>query len=77
MAGNDFYTAKQVEYRKSANYLTRSLVELADVGLNRSISRINGKLEAFHEWNAESVDRRHEMLIALAHEVWKTTSMVV
>jgi hypothetical protein len=28
VAGNDFYTAKQVEYRKSGNYLTRSLVDV-------------------------------------------------
>ncbi len=47
VAGNDFYTAKQVEYGKSGNYLTRSLVALTDVGQNTSISRINAKLEAF------------------------------
>lgn len=32
VAGNDFYTVKQVEYGKSGNYLTRSLVALIDVG---------------------------------------------
>lgn len=47
VAGNDFYTAKQAEYRKSGNYLTRSLVELTSVGQNTSISRINEKLKAF------------------------------
>ena len=73
VAGNDFYTAKQVEYSKSGNYLTRSLVALTDVGQNTSISRINAKLEAFPAWNAASIERRHAMLIALAQEVWKTT----
>lgn len=74
VAGNDFYEKKQLEYSKSANYMTRSLVELTTVGQNTSISRINEKLKAFREWNAASIEKRHEMLITLAREVWKTTS---
>lgn len=77
VAGNDFYTAKQVEYGKSGNYLTRSLVALTDVGQNTSISRINTKLEAFPNWNAASIEKRHAMLIALAQDVWKTTPIDV
>lgn len=73
VAGNDFYNSKQDAYRQSGNYLTRSLVELADVGRNTSISRINEKLESFPVWNAASIDKRHEKLIALALEIWKTT----
>lgn len=71
VAGNDFYKMKQVEYGKSGNYLTRSLVALADVGSNTSISRINEKLKAFSEWNIETVEQRHEQLIALVQDVWK------
>jgi hypothetical protein len=77
VAGNDFYTGKQVEYGKSGNYLTRSLVALTDVGQNTSISRINAKLEAFPVWNATSIEKRHALLIALAQEVWKTTPIDV
>ena len=77
VAGNDFYMAKQVEYGKSGNYLTRSLVALTDVGQNTSISRINAKLEAFPAWNAASIEKRHAMLIALAKDVWKTTAIDV
>lgn len=73
VAGNDFYKAKQAEYGKSGNYLTRSLVALTEVGQNTSISRINAKLEAFPSWNAASIEKRHALLIALAQEVWKTT----
>jgi hypothetical protein len=73
VAGNDFYSAKQAEYRKSSNYLTRSLVELTTVGQNTSISRINAKLQAFPSWNAASIESRHGMLIALAQSVWRTT----
>lgn len=73
VAGNDFYTAKQVEYSKSGNYMTRSLVLLTNVGQNTSISRINAKLQAFSSWNAATIEKRHAMLIALAQDVWKTT----
>lgn len=73
VASNDFYTAKQVEYRKSNNYLTRSLVELTSVGQNTSISRINEKLAAFGVWNASNIDKRHALLIAMAQDVWKIT----
>lgn len=77
VAGNDFYTAKQVEYGKSGNYLTRSLVALTDVGQNTSISRINTKLEAFPAWNAASIEKRHALLITLAQDIWKTTPIDV
>lgn len=77
VASNDFYMAKQDEYRKSGNYLTRSLVELTNVGQNTSISRINAKLEAFPTWSAASIEKRHGMLIALAQDVWKTAPIDV
>ncbi|AJP47976.1 hypothetical protein PG1C_04900 [Rugosibacter aromaticivorans] len=77
VAGNDYYSAKQSEYRKSNNYLTRSLVELTEVGLNTSISRINGKLAAFDTWSAKSIDQRHALLMVLAQDVWKTRPLDV
>src|SRR5690606_31346316 len=52
VAGNDFYSGKRSEYRKSGNYLTRSLVDLAVVGQNSSVTRINEQLKAFPAWNA-------------------------
>lgn len=77
VAGNDYYSAKQAEYRKCNNYLTRSLVELTAVGQNTSISRINEKLESFPLWNATSIDKRHGLLMALARDVWKITPIDV
>lgn len=77
VAGNDFYKAKQAEYGKSGNYLTRSLVALTNVGLNTSISRINTKLKAFPVWNAASIEKRHALLITLVQDVWKTTPIDV
>ncbi len=77
VAGNDFYKAKLAEYRKSGNYLTRSLVELADIGQDTSISRINEKLKAFSSWNAKAIEERHGLLIALAQDVWKTWTIEI
>ena len=77
VAGNDFYAAKQAEYSKSANYLTRSLVKLTNVGQKTSISRINEKLKAFPEGTAAKIDERHGLLVALAQDVWKTTPIDV
>lgn len=77
VASNEFYSAKLAEYRKSNNYLTRSLVELTEVGQNTSISRINDKLAAFDTWNATSIDQRHALLMALAKDVWKTAPIEV
>ena len=71
VAGNDFYVLKLVEYKKSGNYLTRSLAELINVGHDTSINRINKKLKSFSIWNANSIEMRHELLIALIKDVWK------
>lgn len=72
VAGNGYYSAKKSAYSQSKNYLTSSLVGLANVGQNTSISRINTKLETFSDWNSSNIDKRHEMLINLAHDIWKT-----
>lgn len=77
VAGNDFYGVKQDLYKQSGNYLTRSLVELAEVGNNSSVTRINEKLQSFDEWNAESIDQRREMLHLLIRDIWKTRNMEV
>lgn len=77
VAGNDFYAKKQAEYCKSGNYLTRSLVELTNVGQNTSISRINEKLKAFPVWDAKTIEARHALLITLVQDVWKTSPIDV
>ncbi len=77
VAGNDFYDIKKSEYEKSGNYLTRSLPKLTEVGQNTSISRINEELEAFPEWNAASIEKRHGCLISLSHKIWRTAPIDV
>jgi hypothetical protein len=77
VASNGFFLAKKNEYRKCKYYLTSSIVELTAVGQNSSITRINQKLQAFDVWSAVSIDRRQEMLMALAREVWKTVPLAI
>ncbi|MBC2593821.1 DUF262 domain-containing protein [Ruficoccus amylovorans] len=75
VAGNDFFAKKQELYRQSGNYLTRSLVALAQVGSNSSISRMNQKLKSFDEWNAEAIEQRQQLLQSLIMEIWSTTHL--
>jgi len=77
VAGNDFFTAKKGEYRKCKYYLTSSLTEIATVGQNTSINRINQKLQSFDDWTATSIDKRQELLIGLAREIWKASPLTL
>lgn len=76
VASNGFFEAKKPEYRNCGNYLTRSLVELANVGKNSSITRINKRLRSFDSWGAKSIDERQAMLIELSREIWKASPLV-
>lgn len=76
VASNGFYEKKKDLYRKSGNYLTKSLAGLTVVGHDSSVNRMNEKLQAFESWDAASIDERHNMLIVLAKEVWRTQSLM-
>jgi len=77
VAGNDFYEKKCSEYVKSKYYLTSSLVQLNTVGINSSINRINQKLQAFSNWNPDTIDQRQNMLINLAKDIWRIEELEI
>ncbi|MGV6840726.1 MAG: HNH endonuclease family protein [Planktomarina sp.] len=77
VAGRNYFADKIDEYAKSSSYLTRSLSALADVGKNTSISRINEMLASYDKWDAENIDDRQTLLLALAKEVWRTSPTTV
>jgi hypothetical protein len=93
VASNQCFADKKEKYRQSAHYLTRSIAEIATVGQNTSINRINERLRSFagqcaclvhsacepHQckWTAASIDRRQELLIGLAHEIWRTAPLAL
>ena len=73
VAGNSFFADKKDEYINSQHYLTKSIVQIVDVGKHSSVTRINDKLLSFDTWDAFSIDKRQDKLIELAMEVWNTT----
>jgi uncharacterized protein DUF262/uncharacterized protein DUF1524 len=75
VASNNFFADKRPEYLKCKSYLTSSIAQLADVGENSSITRINKRLKAFDEWTSVSIDSRQQLLIDLALEIWKTAPL--
>jgi hypothetical protein len=75
VASNGFYAAKKLEYAKCKYYLTSSIAGLTQVGQNSSITRINARLQTFSDWTAGSIDKRQEMLIGLARDIWTTTPL--
>ncbi|HEY5041604.1 MAG TPA: DUF262 domain-containing protein [Verrucomicrobiae bacterium] len=77
LASNNFFTKKTAEYANCKYYLTSSIVGLAEVGNNSSITRINNKLAAFSEWTADNIDKRQTLLISLTREIWKISQIEV
>jgi len=77
VASNDFFQRKVVEYKKCKNYLTSSIAQINTVGANTSINRINQKLQSFTDWSAANIDKRHEILMELAKDVWTTESIPI
>jgi hypothetical protein len=75
VASNNFFANKKAVYCYSKNYLTSSIAEIKTVGQNSSINRINEKLQAFEDWSAASIDKRHELLMGLARDVWRTAPL--
>jgi uncharacterized protein with ParB-like and HNH nuclease domain len=71
VAGNDYFQKKCEIYKDSSYYLTRSTAQLKVIGANTSVNRINKKLMSFSDWNAGNIEKRQEMLIDLAKDVWK------
>jgi len=78
VASNKFFIEKCYEYKKCPYYLTRSIAEIVTVGNNTSINEINSKLgSSYTDWTAATIEKRQEILINLALEVWKIQEIEV
>jgi hypothetical protein len=71
VASHDPIDKKSDLYSKSANYLTRSLAGLSEVGLNTSVTDINQYLASAEVWNVPEIEARQERLTELAMRIWK------
>ncbi|MFT3895306.1 MAG: DUF262 domain-containing protein [Anaerolineales bacterium] len=65
------YTGKQDGYKSSQFYMTQSLAQKIQVGVDTKINRATKDLLQFAEWTSETIQKRQEMLIQLAHQVWE------
>jgi len=70
VAGRKPFDEKKPLYKKSANYLTRSISAMNSVGKNTSINRINKLLKSYDEWGVPEIEERQNALVELAKEVW-------
>ena len=77
VASNNFFADKCAEYKKCKYYLTSSIAEITTVGNNSSINRMNVKLESFSAWTAASIEKKQDMLINLAADIWKIEELEV
>lgn len=67
---NGAYAEKAPGYRQSSFLLTKSLVEMPQVGANTQLNRAVADLIQFNSWTSEAITRRQEMLTTLARKVW-------
>ncbi len=68
---NKPYEVKKKGYLASGFYLNKSLVAKVQVGVDTKINRATQDLVEFDIWTSESIQKRQEMLIDLAHKVWE------
>jgi uncharacterized protein with ParB-like and HNH nuclease domain len=67
---NKPFADKKSLYANSNYLLTRTLATKDGFGKNTAITKAIVNLETFSEWNSQSIDRRQEILVELAKEVW-------
>ena len=67
---NGSLAEKAPGYRQSTFLLTRSLVEQPSVGTNTQLNRAVKDLLQFDSWDSSAIEKRGEMLVALARRVW-------
>ncbi len=77
VASNNYFRSKCDEYKKCKYYLTSSIAEITTVGNNSSINRMNIKLESFTDWNADTIEKRQDLLTKLVFEIWKIEEIEV
>lgn len=70
IASNGHYSQKLAQYAQSSHYMTRSLGNLEQVGVNTSITAINKHLSAYATWGADEIESRQLLLAGLVDEIW-------
>jgi len=67
---NSSFDIKREVYEKSNLILTKCISKKPSIGVNTAIDRAVEDLIDFDKWNSQSIDKRQEMLTALAVKIW-------
>ncbi|RUR85752.1 DUF262 domain-containing protein [Chlorogloeopsis fritschii PCC 9212] len=67
---NSSFKVKKGAYQQSNLLLTQCISKKPTIGSNTAINRAVEDLISFHEWNSQAIDKRQEMLTALALKIW-------
>jgi hypothetical protein len=67
----DFFDKKKPIYLKSKVSLSKSLVDLDQVGKDTSINRINKYLKTFDKWDKAAIIERQKMFFVLSKFIWQ------
>jgi hypothetical protein len=68
---NGAFETKKAAYSQSNFLLTKGVVAKPVVGKDTAVDRAVRLLEPFPTWTSDSIARRQEFLVRLAHEVWE------
>lgn len=67
---NGGFAAKAPGYAESSFLLTKSIVQMPQVGNNTALNRAVAELRTFGHWQSDDIVARQAMLAALAKRVW-------
>lgn len=70
VAGRDYFDNKKNIYKQSTFYITKSIAQKDNIGINTTVTKINDKLIEFNKWEMNDIEKRQEMLLNLSKDVW-------
>lgn len=70
VAGRNYFEDKKDIYKQSTFYLTKSIAQKDNIGINTTVTKINDKLIEFNKWEMNDIEKRQDMLLSLSKDVW-------
>lgn len=70
VAGRNYFEDKKDIYKQSTFYLTKSIAQKDNIGINTTVTKINDKLIEFNKWEMKDIEKRQDMLLSLSKDVW-------
>lgn len=70
VAGRNYFEDKKNIYKQSTFYLTKSIAQKDNIGINTTVTKINDKLIEFNKWEINDIEKIQDMLLSLSKDVW-------